>query len=94
MPVPSSPPAALGCLVAASLAAHAAAAPAGQGAVSLSAGVLRAPDTLVQRATNHVTSNRPGVFNGQSVNTLLGADRFYDAGYDGGGTIAAPRRSV
>jgi hypothetical protein len=39
---------------------------------------------------NHIVSNVPGNFtNGTNINTLIGADRFYNAGFIGQGTIAA-----
>ncbi len=39
---------------------------------------------------NHIVSNVPGNFNlGTNINNLIGADRFYNAGITGQGTIAA-----
>ena len=39
---------------------------------------------------NHIVSNRPGNFaSGTNINTLLGANAFYDAGFTGQGTVSA-----
>ncbi|MBB6430626.1 S8 family serine peptidase [Algisphaera agarilytica] len=42
----------------------------------------------VQASSNFVTSVG-GTFSGSAVNNLIGANRFYNAGYTGGGTIAS-----
>ncbi len=45
---------------------------------------------LAQVAENNLVANVPGTFSqGTSVNTLIGANRFYNAGFTGQGTIAA-----
>ncbi|MCC6510082.1 MAG: S8 family serine peptidase, partial [Pirellulaceae bacterium] len=47
------------------------------------------PD-YVESGTNHIVTNLPGNFNlGTNVNNLIGANRFYNAGITGQGTITA-----
>ena len=40
-------------------------------------------------AESHITTNLPAPFTGANVNTIVGADRFYNAGIFGQGTITA-----
>jgi len=47
------------------------------------------PDATFQAESHLVTSLGTDIFSGSLVNDLIGADRFYNAGFDGGGTIAS-----
>jgi hypothetical protein len=48
------------------------------------------PDNLLGYGENHIVSNVPGnLALGTNINNLIGANRFYDAGFTGQGTIAA-----
>jgi len=47
-------------------------------------------DAQEGQGINHIVSNRPGNFaHGTNINTLLGANAFYDAGFTVQGTISA-----
>ncbi len=48
------------------------------------------PQLFGQTGENHIVSDVPGTFqNGTNVNNLIGANRFYNAGFTGQGTITA-----
>jgi hypothetical protein len=60
--------------------------------VAFLASLLTAMPTCLfgQTGENHVVSDLPGTLaNGANINNLLGANRFYNAGFTGQGTIAA-----
>jgi hypothetical protein len=60
--------------------------------VAFLASLLTAMPTCLfgQTGENHVVSDLPGTLtNGANINNLLGANRFYDAGFTGQGTITA-----
>jgi hypothetical protein len=55
----------------------------------VNAGVYDLTDDRINDARNGAESNNPSPFNGLDLNTFLGADRFYNAGFTGSNTIAA-----